>query len=104
MLEKSPAGPPVERLGEISCCCFGTFRRRPASSCRRVSSSGETSSGEGIDAAEAKQKHGEKAKVALEAPVLQMDLTFRKTGDDQYGRTIGVVVAGGKAVGLCRGL
>jgi len=55
---------------------------------------------EGIDAPEAKQQHGEKSKDALAALVLQKDVTVRKTGDDQYGRTIGVVLAGSRDINL----
>lgn len=55
---------------------------------------------EGIDAPEAKQQHGEKAKDALAAIVLQKEVTVKKTGDDRYGRTLGVVMADGRDINL----
>lgn len=55
---------------------------------------------EGIDAPEWKQAHGEKSKEALATLVLSKDVTVRKTGEDKYGRTLGVVLAGDKDISL----
>lgn len=55
---------------------------------------------EGIDAPESKQQHGEKAKDALAFLTLNKEATIRKTGEDRYGRTLGVVMVDGKDVNL----
>lgn len=49
---------------------------------------------EGIDAPESKQSFGNKSKQALSDIVFGMEVTIRKTGDDRYGRTLGVVIVG----------
>jgi len=49
---------------------------------------------EGIDAPEAKQSYGTKAKQALSEFVFGKTVTVKKTGTDRYGRTLGVIVAG----------
>jgi micrococcal nuclease len=50
---------------------------------------------EGIDAPESGQSFGRKAKDALAALVAGKNVSVRKTGDDQYGRTLGVVIVDG---------
>jgi micrococcal nuclease len=49
---------------------------------------------EGIDAPESKQSFGNKSKQALSDIVFGKEVTIRKTGDDRYGRTLGVVMVG----------
>lgn len=49
---------------------------------------------EGIDAPESKQSFGNKSKQALSDVVFGKEVTIRKTGDDRYGRTLGVVMVG----------
>jgi micrococcal nuclease len=49
---------------------------------------------EGIDAPESKQSFGNKSKQALSEVVFGKEVTIRKTGDDRYGRTLGVVKVG----------
>jgi len=50
---------------------------------------------EGIDAPESGQSFGTKSKNALAALVSGKTVTVRKTGEDKYGRTLGVVLVGG---------
>lgn len=49
---------------------------------------------EGIDAPESGQSFGTKSKQALSEMVFGKQVTIRKTGEDRYGRTLGVVVVG----------
>ncbi len=49
---------------------------------------------EGIDAPESKQSFGNKSKQALSDIVFGKEVTIRRTGDDRYGRTLGVVMIG----------
>jgi endonuclease YncB( thermonuclease family) len=49
---------------------------------------------EGIDAPESRQSFGTKAKQALSEMVFGKQVTIKKTGEDRYGRTLGVVVVG----------
>ncbi|MHB0959288.1 MAG: thermonuclease family protein [Pirellulaceae bacterium] len=49
---------------------------------------------EGIDAPESRQSFGTKSKQALAKLVAGKTVTVRKTGTDQYGRTLGVVIVG----------
>jgi endonuclease YncB( thermonuclease family) len=49
---------------------------------------------EGIDAPESGQSYGRKAKEALNTLVAGKVVSVRKTGEDQYGRTLGVVLVG----------
>ncbi len=49
---------------------------------------------EGIDAPESKQSFGNKSKQALSDIVFGKEVTIKKTGDDRYGRTLGVVMIG----------
>ena len=49
---------------------------------------------EGIDAPEAKQSFGTKAKEALKELVAGRQVTVEKTGQDEYGRTLGIVRIG----------
>lgn len=50
---------------------------------------------EGIDAPEAGQSYGNKAKKALAERVAGKTVTVRKTGVDRYGRTLGIILANG---------
>lgn len=49
---------------------------------------------EGIDAPESKQSFGNKSKQALSDVVFGKEVTIKKTGDDRYGRTLGIVMVG----------
>ncbi|MEZ5941402.1 MAG: thermonuclease family protein [Planctomycetaceae bacterium] len=49
---------------------------------------------EGIDAPESGQSFGSKSKLALSALVFAKQVTVKKTGEDKYGRTLGVVSVG----------
>lgn len=49
---------------------------------------------EGIDAPESKQSFGTKSKKALSEMVFGKQVTIKKTGEDRYGRTLGVVSVG----------
>jgi len=49
---------------------------------------------EGIDAPESGQSYGNKAKEALAGMVADKTITVKKTGTDNYGRTLGKVVVG----------
>lgn len=49
---------------------------------------------EGIDAPESGQSFGTKSKQALSEMVFGKQVTIKKTGEDRYGRTLGVVVVG----------
>lgn len=49
---------------------------------------------EGIDASESKQSFGTQSKQALSEMVFGKQVTIKKTGDDRYGRTLGVVMFG----------
>lgn len=49
---------------------------------------------EGIDAPESGQSFGTKSKQALSETVFGKQVTIKKTGEDRYGRTLGVVVVG----------
>lgn len=55
---------------------------------------------EGIDAPEAKQQHGSKAKEALSKLVLGKDVTLGVTGTDKYGRTLGIVLLDGNDINV----
>lgn len=47
---------------------------------------------EGIDAPEAKQSFGNKSKQALSEIVFGKNVIVKKTGEDRYGRTLGVIM------------
>lgn len=49
---------------------------------------------EGIDAPESGQSFGTKSNQALSEMVFGKKVTIKKTGEDRYGRTLGVVVVG----------
>ncbi|WP_417737743.1 thermonuclease family protein [Rosistilla oblonga] len=49
---------------------------------------------EGIDAPEAKQSFGTKSKQALSEIVFGKTVVVKKTGEDRYGRTLGVIMIG----------
>lgn len=49
---------------------------------------------EGIDAPEAKQSFGNKSKQALSKIVFGKNVVVKKTGEDRYGRTLGVIMVG----------
>jgi endonuclease YncB( thermonuclease family) len=49
---------------------------------------------EGIDAPEAKQSFGTKSKQALSEMIFGREVVVKKTGEDRYGRTLGVVMLG----------
>lgn len=55
---------------------------------------------EGIDAPEAKQQHGSKAKDALARLVLAKEITLATTGIDKYGRTLGFLLLAGNDINL----
>ncbi len=50
---------------------------------------------EGIDAPESGQSYGTKSKVALSDLIFGKQVTVKKTGEDRYGRTLGVIVVEG---------
>ena len=50
---------------------------------------------EGIDVPEANQAFGTKSEEALTKLVAGKMVTVRKTGEDQYGRTLGIVLVDG---------
>jgi|TARA_R110002095_G_scaffold153786_2_gene133618 endonuclease YncB( thermonuclease family) len=49
---------------------------------------------EGIDAPESSQSFGTKSKQALSTIVLGKTVTVKKTGEDRYGRTLGIIMVG----------
>ncbi len=49
---------------------------------------------EGIDAPEAKQSFGNRSKQSLSNLVFGKEVLVQKTGEDRYGRTLGVVMLG----------
>lgn len=49
---------------------------------------------EGIDAPESSQSFGTKSKQALSKMVFGKTITVKKTGEDQYGRTLGIIMVG----------
>ena len=49
---------------------------------------------EGIDAPESRQSFGNKSKQALSRLVFGKQVTIKKTGEDRYGRTLGVIMLG----------
>ena len=51
---------------------------------------------EGIDAPESSQSFGTKSKQALSKMVFGKTVTVKKTGEDRYGRTLGIIMVGGK--------
>ena len=53
---------------------------------------------EGIDAPETGQPYGTRARQALSTLVFGKTVTVRKTGEDRYDRTLGVLVEGGNEV------
>ena len=50
---------------------------------------------DGIDAPEKKQAFGEKSKYALSYLVYGKEVTLEKTGEDRYGRTLGIIKVDG---------
>ena len=53
---------------------------------------------EGIDAPESKQSYGTKTKQALSEMVFGKNVLVKKTGEDRYGRTLGVIMLGEKDI------
>lgn len=49
---------------------------------------------EGIDAPESSQSFGTKSKQALSKMVFGKSVTVKKTGEDRYGRTLGIIMVG----------
>ena len=49
---------------------------------------------EGIDAPESKQSYGTKSKQALSEMIFGNNVLVKKTGEDRYGRTLGVIMLG----------
>ncbi|QDV69038.1 Thermonuclease precursor [Rosistilla carotiformis] len=49
---------------------------------------------EGIDAPESKQSFGTRSKQALSKMVFGKNVVVKKTGEDRYGRTLGVIMVG----------
>ena len=49
---------------------------------------------EGIDAPESSQSFGTKSKQALSMMVFGKTVTVKKTGEDRYGRTLGIIMVG----------
>ena len=49
---------------------------------------------DGIDAPEKSQQHGDRAKQALAALVFGQHVVVKKTGEDRYGRTLGIIMYG----------
>tara|TARA_R110002111_G_scaffold100976_6_gene156488 strand:+ start:48095 stop:48721 length:627 start_codon:yes stop_codon:yes gene_type:complete len=49
---------------------------------------------EGIDAPESSQSFGNKSKEALSEMVFGKTVTIKKTGEDRYGRTLGIIMVG----------
>ena len=49
---------------------------------------------EGIDAPESSQSFGAKSKQALSKMVFGKTVTVKKTGEDRYGRTLGIIMVG----------
>ena len=49
---------------------------------------------EGIDAPESSQSFGTKSKQALSQMVFEKNVTLKKTGEDRYGRTLGIIMVG----------
>lgn len=54
----------------------------------------------GIDAPETRQAHGLIARDALRGKVLQRQVSVVVVDTDRYGRTVGVVLAGGESINL----
>lgn len=49
---------------------------------------------EGIDTPESSQSFGNKSKEALSKMVFGKTVTVKKTGEDRYGRTLGIIMVG----------